>query len=156
YIYTDRPAYRPGQKVAVRGVIREVQNGQYANVPNAIYRFEIADSRGRQLVSREVKLSNFGTFQESLPLDRSAPVGTYRVRVFQPGKSDFAGAFEVQSYQLQPIDLTFDLKKTVFYRGETVEADVVAKYQYGAPVSNRPIEVTLPDQRVLNASTDAT
>src|SRR5262249_42972909 len=26
YIYTDRPAYRPGQKVAVRGVVREVQN----------------------------------------------------------------------------------------------------------------------------------
>ena len=24
YIYTDRPAYRPGQKVAIRGVVREV------------------------------------------------------------------------------------------------------------------------------------
>ena len=83
-------------------------------------------------------------------------MGTYRVRVYQPGKSDFAGAFEVQSYQLEPIDLSFDLKKTVFYRGETVEADVVAKYQYGAPVAGRPIEVTLPDQRVLNATTDAT
>ncbi len=31
YIYTDRPAYRPGQKVSVRGVVREVHNGQYAN-----------------------------------------------------------------------------------------------------------------------------
>ena len=94
-------------------------------------------------------LSDFGTFHETLPLDPSAPVGTYRVRVYQPGKSDFAGAFEVQSYQLEPIDLSFDLKKTVYYRGETIEADVVAKYQYGAPVANRPIEVTLPDQRVL-------
>ena len=83
----------------------------------------------------------------------SAPVGTYRVRVFQPGKSDFAGAFEVQSYQLEPIDLSFDLKKTVFYRGETIEADVVARYQYGAPVANRPIEVTLPDQRVAQRGT---
>ena len=156
YIYTDRPAYRPGQQIAVRGVIREVQSGQYANVPKAVYRFEVTDSRGRQLVSRGVTLSDFGTFHETLPLDRSAPVGTYRVRVFQPGKSDFAGAFEVQSYQLEPIDLSFDLKKTVYYRGETIEADVVARYQYGAPVSNRPIEVTLPDQRVLNATTDAT
>ena len=51
------------------------------------------------------------------PWTDGAPVGTYRVRVYQPGKSDFAGAFEVQSYQLEPIDLSFDLKKTVFYRG---------------------------------------
>ena len=84
-------------------------------------------------------LSEFGTFHETLPLDRGAPVGTYRVRVYQPGKSDFAGAFEVQSYQLEPIDLTFDLKKTVFYRGETIEADVVARYQYGAP-GRRPAD----------------
>ncbi|MGD0039833.1 MAG: alpha-2-macroglobulin family protein, partial [Isosphaeraceae bacterium] len=72
------------------------------------------------------------------------------------GKSDFAGFFEVQSCQLEPIDLSFDLKQTVHYRGETVEADIVAKYQYGAPVANRPIDVTLPDQRVVNATTDAT
>ncbi|HMF35108.1 MAG TPA: MG2 domain-containing protein, partial [Isosphaeraceae bacterium] len=156
YLYTDRPAYRPGQQVAVRGVIREVQSGQYANVPRAGYRFEVTDCRGRQIVARPVTLSDFGTFHETLPLDRGAPVGTYRVRVYQPGKSDFAGSFEVQSYQLEPIDLSFDLKQTVYYRGETVEADIVAKYQYGAPVANRPIEVTLPDQRVVNATTDAT
>ena len=35
YLYTDRPAYRPGQEVALRGVVREVKDGQYANVPRA-------------------------------------------------------------------------------------------------------------------------
>jgi TolA-binding protein len=155
YIYTDRPAYRPGQQVAVRGVVREVAGGQYANVPKTVYRLEVSDSRGRQIVSRSVTLSDYGTFHQTLPLDHGAPVGTYRVRVYQPGKSDFAGTFEVQSYQLEPIDLSFDLKKTVFYRGETIQADVVAKYQYGAPVAGRPIEVTLPDERVLRATTDS-
>ena len=100
--------------------------------PGRAYRLEVTDSRGRQIVARGVTLSEFGTFHETLPLDaapRSGPTGS---ALYQPGKSDFAGAFEVQSYQLEPIDLAFDLKKTVFYRGETVEADVVARYQYGA------------------------
>ena len=44
------------------------------------YRFEVTDSRGRQIVARAVTLSDFGTFHETLPLDRGAPVGTYRVR----------------------------------------------------------------------------
>ena len=46
YIYTDRPAYRPGHKVSIRGVVREVSLGQYAHVPSAVYRLEVVDSRG--------------------------------------------------------------------------------------------------------------
>ena len=155
YLYTDRPAYRPGQKVAIRGVVREVDAGRYATSAGAVYQFEVIDSKGRQLVSRKVTLSEFGTFHETLPLDVGAPVGAYRMRVYQPGKSEFAGAFEVQAYQLEPIDLAFDLKKTVFYRGETIEADVVARYQYGAPVAGRPLNVALPDGRTLSGETDA-
>ncbi|MDR3636348.1 MAG: MG2 domain-containing protein, partial [Isosphaeraceae bacterium] len=155
YIYTDRPAYRPGQQVALRGIVREVQDGQYANVPKTVYRLEVTDARGRQIVARPVTLSEFGTFHETLPLDSGAPAGTYRVRVYQPSKSEFAGSFEVQSYQLEKIDLAFDLKKTVFFRGETVAADLVAKYQYGAPVANRPVAVRLPDGRVLHGTTSA-
>ena len=103
YIYTDRPAYRPGQKVAIRGVVREVTGGQYAYVSKSVYHFAVADSRGRLIEARPVTLSEFGTFHEMLALDRAAPDGTYRVRVYQPGKSDFSGTFEVHSYQLEPI-----------------------------------------------------
>jgi alpha-2-macroglobulin len=155
YIYTDRPAYRPGQAVSVRGVIREVREGQYANVPRAVYRFEVADSRGRLLVARPVTLSDFGTFHESLPIDSGAPLGTYRITVSQPGKSVFFGGFEVQSYQLEPVSLAFDLKQTVVYRGETVQADLSARYQYGEPLASRPIAVNLPDGRTLHGTTDA-
>ncbi|MFO0909329.1 MAG: MG2 domain-containing protein [Isosphaeraceae bacterium] len=154
YIYTDRPAYRPGQDVAIRGVVREVTDGQYVNTPKAEYKLEVTDSRGRQIVSRAVVLSDFGTFHTSLPLDPGAPVGAYRVRLYQPGKSEFSGAFEVQSYRLEPIDLSFDIKKTVVFRGETVEADLIAKYQYGAPAARRPLAVRLPDNRVIQGQTD--
>lgn len=155
YIYTDRPAYRPGQEAEIRGIVREVSEGQYTNGPKAVYKLEVTDSRGRQIVSKLVTLSEFGTFHEMVRLDGGAPVGSYRVRVYQPGKSDFAGQFEVQSYQLQKIDLSFDLKKTVYFRGETVEGDVVARYQYGAPAAGRAIAVRLPDGRMLHGKTDA-
>ena len=155
YIYTDRPAYRPGQKVSIRGVVREVKNGQYANNPGASYRFEVIDAKGRRIIARDAVLSDFGAFHESVNLDETAPVGSYRVRVFQPGESEFAGEFIVESYQLEPIDLSFDLKKTVFHRGETIEADIEARYQYGAPVAHRPLNVTLPDGRTISGETDA-
>ena len=155
YLYTDRPAYRPGQEVALRGVVREAKDGQYANPAGEAYKLEVYDARGRLLIAREAKLSDFGTFHEGIRLDSNAPVGSYRVRLFKPGRGDFAGSFEVQSYKLEKIDLEFDLPRTVYYRGETIQADLVAKYQYGSPVSGRPIEVALPDGRVVRGTTDA-
>jgi alpha-2-macroglobulin len=155
YLYTDRPAYRPGQEVQLRGIVREVESGRYANRPGAEYRLEVIDSRGRPFLARPVALSDFGTFHARVPLDEGAPVGTYRVRLYQPGKSEFAGQFEVQAYQLQKVDLAIDLPRTVYFRGETIKADLVARYQYGTPLAGRPIDVRLPDGRVLHGATDA-
>lgn len=155
YLYTDRPAYRPGQTVELRGVVREIDKGQYAVRAGATYRLEVTDSRGRPFVSRPVTLSEFGTFHAPIDLDAAAAVGTYNIRVYQPGGSEFAGNFEVQAYQLQKIDLTFDLPRTVYYRGETVEGHLIAKYQYGTPLADRAIAVALPDGRTLQGRTDA-
>jgi len=155
YIYTDRPAYRPGQSVGLRGVVREVRGGQYANPPKAAYRLEVTDSKGRPFLSRPVTLSDFGTFHEAVALDAGAPVGTYRVRLSRPGGTDFAGAFEVQAYKLEKVDLEFDLPRTVYFRGETVKGKVVARYQYGTPLAGRPLQIGLPDGRTLAVTTDA-
>lgn len=154
YLYTDRPAYRPGQSANLRGIVREVDNGQYATREGQEYRLEVADSRGKRIVDRAIKLSPFGTFDASIPVAAGAPVGTYRIRLFQPGKSEFSGGFEVQSYQLEKIDLAIDLPKTVYFRGETIKGGVVAKYQYGTPLAKRDLRVRLPDGRILAAKTD--
>ncbi len=154
YIYTDRPAYRPGQTVEVRGVVREIKSGQYDSNAGAEYRLEVFDTRGRTLQAGRVTLSEYGTFHTTLALDSSAPLGAYRVRLFQPGKSDFGGQFEVQAYQLQKIDLTIDLPRTVYFRGEKVEAKVIAKYQYGSPVAGHDVVVNLPDGRTVNGQTN--
>ncbi len=69
YIYADRPAYRPGQKVELRGVVREVKEGQYENVTGAVPARSDRQPGAAQIVARPVTLSSFGTFHESLPLD---------------------------------------------------------------------------------------
>ena len=52
YAFTDRPAYRPGQEVQLRGIVREVESGRYANRPRAEYRLEVIDSRGEKLARK--------------------------------------------------------------------------------------------------------
>ena len=155
YIYADRTAYRPGQSVGLKGVIREVENGRYANPKGVAYKLEVVDSRGRPFVAREVTLSDFGTFAATVVLDIDAPLGAYKVRVYRPGHAEFNGEFAVQAYQLEKVDASFDLPRVVYFRGETIKGAVVARYQYGTPLANRPVEVDLPDGRTLRGDTDA-
>jgi TolA-binding protein len=155
YLMTDRPAYRPGQSVAIRGVVREVALGQYTSAPGALYRLEVADSQGRLIIGKPITLSEFGTFHDSLALDKAAPLGDYQIRLYQPGKSVFSGGFTVQAYRLEPIALSFDFPRTVYYRGETIKGEILARYHYGAPVSSRPIELDLPGGKVLRGMTSA-
>ncbi len=154
-IYTERPAYRPGQRVGLRGIVREVKDGQFDARPGASYRLEVLDSRGRRIVGREVTLSAFGTFHVEVPLDSSAPVGTYRVRVYQPDRSEFTASIEVQAYRLAKADLTVELPRTVFVRGEPIEGHAAARYPDGTPMAGQPVEVQLPDGRTLRGRTDA-
>ena len=154
YLYTDRPAYRPGQEVQLRGVIREVDGGQYVNRAESGYRLDVLDSQGRRLVSRPITLSAFGTFHDRLPLDPAAPLGAYTIKLAKPGGSEFAGQFEVQAYQVRKVELRLDLPRTVYYRGEPIKADAIATDSTGIPLASRPIVVQLPDGRTLSGQTD--
>ena len=155
YIYTDRPAYRPGQKVQVRGIIREIAGGQYRFTLGDKYQFDVVDARGRVLLSRPVALGEFGTFAEAFTLDDQAPAGGYRLLVYQRGKSSFTGEFRVHPYALRPISLEIEIPRRVVYRGERIEGAIVATYHYGEPVAGRKVEYWLPDGRHYTGETDA-
>ena len=159
YIYTDRPAYHPGDTVSIRGIIRHVQHGSYAIDQDAMYRLSIIDARGRSLREEEVTLSEFGTFTTQMILDQNANVGDYRV-IATEVKADqkltqvFNGNFEVQRFQTEKIQLTLDFPRQVYFRHQTVEATFTANYYYGQPVKAALIRYVLPDGQTFTKPTD--
>ena len=98
-------------------------------------------------------LSDFGTFHETpAARRRRARSGTYRVRLYQPGKSDFAGPFEVQAYQLEKIDLASTCKKTVYLPRRDDRGRRRRQLPVRHAVAGRPIAVALPDGRIAPAA----
>ncbi len=80
YIYTDRPAYRAGQLVHIRGVLRKAADDGYTIEKDKKYTVEVFDGRNRAVWQNEVKLSEFGSFHANFLLPPTAPVGSYRDR----------------------------------------------------------------------------
>lgn len=158
YIYTDRPAYRAGQMVHVRGVIRRVAGDKYAIEENKPFEVRVFDPRGRQIWDRDVALSRFGSFHAHFLLPSESPQGPYRIDVRETEKDGkaraYQGGFLVHEYKLEPVRLVVDTDRQVFYRGEKIKGKIRAEFYYGAPLANREIRYQLAGGDWTNATTD--
>jgi len=155
YIYTDRPAYRPGQMVHVRGVIRKVSGDAYTVAKGKAYRVDVYDARNRLIHDAAVALNDYGSFHAHFLLTSAASAGDYRILVHDvEDKENYQGAFAVHDYQLEPVRLVIDTPRTVYYRGEKIEGVIRAAYYYGAPLAGREIRYSLLGGRVTTAKTD--
>ena len=159
YLYTDRPAYLPGETVSLRGILREIRNAAYAVPEDAEFKVSFTDPQGRMLSEQTVKLSKYGTFDAALALPAAAPVGTYAIAARQERKGqeplNYTGSFEVRQFKLEKIRLAMDFPRRVYFRGETVECTVKAQFYWGEPVAGRALRYNLPDGRSHSVMTDA-
>ena len=155
YIYTDRPAYRAGQLVNIRGCLRRAADDAYVIDKDKPYTVEVFDARNRPIRQEKVKLNAFGSFHAHFVLPPNSPQGQYRVLVHDNGAQNFQGTFLVHEYQLEPIRLVVDTPRRVYYRGEPIEGTIRAEFYYGAPVVGREIRYQLAGDRMQTATTDA-
>lgn len=159
YLYTDRPAYLPGETVSMRGILRNVKNDAYTIPESADFKIRFTDPQGRLLSEQAVKLSKFGTFDATLALPPKASIGKYTMTATQEVKGrdslQFQGTFEVREFTLEKIKLTMDFPRRVWFRGETIEASLQAAYYWGEPLANRVIRCTMPDRRIERITIDA-
>lgn len=159
YLYTDRPAYLPGETVSMRGVLRDVGNEAYAVPEDSAFKISFSDPQGRLLSEQAVTLSKFGTFDATLELPEKAAIGQYTMAAIQEQKGKeplhFQGTFEVREFKLEKIKLAMDFPRRVWFRGEKIEASLQTAYYWGEPLANRVLLCTLPDRRIERVTTDA-
>ncbi len=154
YIYTDRPAYRAGQWVHVRGCLRAVRDDRYVVDEGKAYTLEVFDARDRLVHRTDVTLGPWGSFHDRFALPPAGPQGQYRVLARDTDGRSYQGTFQVHEYRLEPVQLVIDSPRTVYYRGEEVEGVIRAAYYYGAPLAGREIRYQLADERLHTAVTD--
>ena len=155
YIYTDRPAYRAGQVVHVRGCLRRAVGDVYTIEKDKKFTLDVLGA-GNRLLSREtVKLGAFGSFHAYFVLPTTSRPGEYRVLAHDDRGQNYTGAFTVQEYRIEPMRLSIETPRNVYYRGEEIEGVIRAAYYYGAPLAGREVRYQLADEREYTATTDA-
>ena len=129
YIYTDRPIYRPGQDVFVKGLDRVGYDGDYQVPAAQNTQVTIKNNAGDVVYQGTVAMSDFGTFTTHFTLDTGAPLGTYSIEA-----GGGYGTFDVEDYVGSPFKVDVASDKPEYVAGDTATMSINANYFFGVPV----------------------
>jgi uncharacterized protein YfaS (alpha-2-macroglobulin family) len=136
YLYTDRPVYRPGERVEFKGTLREA--GTLAPLANARVRVSVRSPNDEEVYRTRLTTNRFGSFAAGLGLEREAAIGSYRVVASlesarpEPGRGpeEYSGSFEVEAYVKPEYAVTVTARPRSV-QGDRVRATVSAQYLFG-------------------------
>ena len=146
YIYTDRPIYRPAQKVYFKGILRQWGREGYKLLDEKTVHVSIEDPNSGKILDKDLPLSTRGTFSGDLDLSDEAPLGSYNITA-KIGEAISSGYFEVQEYKKPEYKVSVKGPKEFAAVGEKVRFTVSANYFFGAPVTNADVQYYIYKQR---------
>ena len=107
-IYTDRPMYRPGQRMEFATLLYSRNGDTYNVVPNKEVKVKLQDSRHEDLDTLTVKTDAFGMVSGQFTLPRYCRTGEFSLVVNAPGHEAKNSQFRVEEYQRPKFEVKFD------------------------------------------------
>lgn len=130
FLETDKPIYKPGQKVMMRLValnseLRPVQTQALV---------EVRDAKGIKIFKQMMATDEYGTSTAELPLSTEPNLGVWKVSA-AAGASSTELDVRVEKYVLPKYEVEAELTKDWFLVDEPITGHVTSKYSYGREVS---------------------
>jgi uncharacterized protein YfaS (alpha-2-macroglobulin family) len=145
YIYTDKPIYRPGHTVNIKGVFRWRVADQLARFDRKQVEVSVSDPNDKVILRQRIDVDEFGSALASVPLSRGAALGGYAIR-FASEDAEATGAFEVQEYRKPEFEVIPKPAARFVVQGGKAVAAVSARYYFGQPVANGVVHYSVHKQ----------
>lgn len=139
YIYTERPVYRPEQKVYFKGILRKQVENNYQVPKAATVAVTVTDSDGATIYEKDVPLSTRGTFSGELDLPEESPLGSYNINA-TVGDASSSGYFQVAEYKKPEYKVSVKAAQGYVMAGQKAKFTVAANYYFGAPVARANVK----------------
>ena len=144
FLITDRPVYRPKQKVQFKVWANQAQYDREGKSPYAGQKFvvKINNPKGEKVFESAYTADEYGGFNGEFDLPDQATLGVYGVSLLDQGKSILStiGSFRVEEYKKPEFEVKVDAPADPVALGEKIEARVQAKYYFGAPVTEAKVK----------------
>ncbi|HXX65372.1 MAG TPA: MG2 domain-containing protein, partial [Bacteroidota bacterium] len=134
-LYGDRNIYRPGEKMFVSGVVRNLTEALPSGMP---VKLKISNPRGTVVSEQQFSLNDQGSFEASYQTQSTAQTGDYRLDLFS-GNSLFLATYKVSVEDFVPDRLRVTLKPSqeTARPGDKIRYDLLALNFFGPPAAGR-------------------
>ncbi len=154
--YTDRPIYRPGQRVYFKDIVRRstepsnqpaVKLEARYNVPTgAPLTVQMRNPDGDQILNVKGVTSRDGCFSGQVDLDAEAPTGVYSL-ITKIGGEVHTHDVVIASYRKPEFTAKVEVEKKRYVRGDTVTMTLHAEYYFGSPVVGAKVKYSVYRQQ---------
>ncbi|MDB9744174.1 MG2 domain-containing protein, partial [Fibrobacterales bacterium] len=142
FIFTERPIYRPSEKVYIKGYVRSLKHGKLKTITSGDYTLHIAGGGKSEYV--KVKLNSYGSFSHELQKEKM-PTGNYHITVVKDyyskthSRTDLnSTSFLVDSYRVPKFEVKVDGPRRV-PNDKAFDVNLIAKYYAGGRLNESPI-----------------
>ena len=158
---TPQQWYRPGDNVQLSGLLRVPNKGIY-QVPAGDKRswtLKCIEMTGGKLIHEAaITLNDHGSFSTEFKVPANMPKGKITATISRKENSDsieFNTQITIKNEVRDRVLITLDFPRTWTTPGEKITGTVTANYHWGAPVSDRELEITLPNNITHKVTTDS-
>ncbi len=142
WLFTDKPVYRRGETVQVKGLLRLVGKDALGLPPaGREATVQLLDPFGHIATESVVRLSARGTFATALPFPPSGELGSWMINV-QSEHAAFSKYVQLAVYHVPRTKVELALKSRHVARGDAVQGELLAAWFSGGPLEKAPVHVT--------------
>ncbi|HTY07891.1 MAG TPA: MG2 domain-containing protein, partial [Candidatus Edwardsbacteria bacterium] len=137
YLTTERGLYKAGEKVYIKGIVRQKRLGQWQVPGPRSLSLVIKDSRDQELANTAVALSEWGSFGYVLQLKKDAPTGYYSIRASgdSSARMEASESFRVEAYKPATFEVSAAIDRPEYVAGDELSGSVAARYLFGSPMA---------------------
>ncbi len=142
FMFTDRGVYRPGERVSMRGIDRNLLLGTYSPYAGP-YTIDVKkDTWNAQTVfSLEGTTTGSGGFHQQFSVPETLEPGDYRMEYRRAGSKETASAvFTVAYFERLRFESSVAIAPVTYVRGDTVRASITAGYLGGGTLADASFE----------------
>lgn len=149
YIFSERGIYRAGEKICIKGIIRERKKGEWKLPGDKQVECIIQDPFHNQVFKQSFTLNDYGSFSCEYMSNQEASLGFYQVMVNIPGKTKteeittLYSSFRIEAFRPAEYELHLRTEKESYVFGDEYRAEVTANYLFGGAMSGQKLSWNL-------------
>lgn len=152
FLYTDRPIYKPGDTVFYRGLVRTDNDSLYKNVPTGtkvrVYVADYTNTTSEKIYDQTLTTNEGGVFAGQIKLTDQFKSGSiFLYATTSLSKDEYTqqttASFDIADYIKPDFELTVDMEKGDYTKGDKIKATITGKYFNGQPLANQDVAYQL-------------